>query len=137
MDRLLTPEEAAEIFAVSPKSIREWLRQGKLKGTKVGRLWRIKKSDLEAFFNSQPSLQQTEELPEKSAETAEFQILKIPNDLYYLIEFEIYRGICRRIEERDPKAKELVDWYIKNIGISGKSLLKKLKETNQKEEVDD
>lgn len=26
MDRLLTPEEVAEVLAVSPKSVREWLR---------------------------------------------------------------------------------------------------------------
>lgn len=132
MDRLLTPEEAAEIFAVSPKSIREWLRQGKLKGTKVGRLWRIKKSDLEAFLNSQPPLQQVEEVPEKKANASEYQILKIPNDLYYSIEFEIYRGICRKIEEGDPKARELVDWYLENIGVSGESLLEKLKEAKRK-----
>jgi excisionase family DNA binding protein len=37
VDRLLTPEEAAEILAVSPKSIRKWLRQGKLKGVKAGK----------------------------------------------------------------------------------------------------
>lgn len=131
MDRLLTPEEAAEIFAVSPKSIREWLRQGKLKGSKVGRLWRIKQSDLEAFLNGQPSLQETEKCLEESAETTEFRILKIPNDLYYLIEFEIYRGICKKIEEGDPKAEPLVRWYLENIGVSGESLLEKLKEVKQ------
>lgn len=51
MKRLLTPEEVAEHLAVSPKSIREWLRQGKLKGIRVGRLWRIRERDLEAFLN--------------------------------------------------------------------------------------
>ena len=94
-----------------------------------------KKSDLEAFLNNQPSLQQTEELPEKSAETAEFQILKIPNDLYYLIEFEIYRGICRKIEEGDPKARELVDWYLENIGVSGESLLEKLRKSSTERKI--
>lgn len=50
-ERLLTPEEAADRLAVSPKSIREWLRQGKLKGVKAGRLWRIRERDLEAFLD--------------------------------------------------------------------------------------
>ncbi|MCL5985969.1 MAG: helix-turn-helix domain-containing protein [Actinobacteria bacterium] len=50
MDTLLTPEEAAQRLAVSPKSIREWLRQGKLKGVKAGRLWRISEPALLAFL---------------------------------------------------------------------------------------
>jgi excisionase family DNA binding protein len=64
MERLLTPEEAARILAVSPKSVREWLRQGKLKGVKVGRLWRIRERDLEAFLD--PALRALEAAPEKA-----------------------------------------------------------------------
>jgi hypothetical protein len=30
--------------------MREWLRTGKLKGIKAGRLWRVRASDLERFF---------------------------------------------------------------------------------------
>ena len=50
VERLLTPEEVAKKLAVSVKSVRNWLRQGKLKGIKVGRLWRIRESDLEEFL---------------------------------------------------------------------------------------
>ena len=50
VERLLTPEEVANKLAVSVKSVRNWLRQGKLKGIKVGRLWRIRESDLEEFL---------------------------------------------------------------------------------------
>lgn len=49
-ERLLTPEEAASRLAVSPKSIREWLRTGKLKGVKAGRLWRIREHDIYTFL---------------------------------------------------------------------------------------
>lgn len=35
---LLTPEEAAERLAVSTKTVRDWLRSGRLSGAKVGRL---------------------------------------------------------------------------------------------------
>ena len=45
MKRLLTPEEAAELLAVSPKSVRKWLWQGKLKGVRVGRPWRGRGND--------------------------------------------------------------------------------------------
>lgn len=39
VDRLLTPEQAAEILHVSVVALKGWLRDGKLKGVKVGRLW--------------------------------------------------------------------------------------------------
>ncbi|MCL5105247.1 MAG: helix-turn-helix domain-containing protein [Armatimonadetes bacterium] len=32
-------------------TVRIWLRDGKLKGHKIGKAWRIYKSDLEAFIN--------------------------------------------------------------------------------------
>ena len=50
-EKLLTPKEVASILAVSPKSVREWLLQGRLKGVRVGRLWRIRKRDLDAFLD--------------------------------------------------------------------------------------
>ena len=62
VERLLTPEEAADRLAVSPKSIREWLRRGKLRGVRAGRLWRIRERDLEAFLD--PVLQALEAAPE-------------------------------------------------------------------------
>ncbi len=49
-ERLLTLEEVAERLAVAPKTIRDWLREGKLKGLKVGKLWRVREQDLEAFL---------------------------------------------------------------------------------------
>lgn len=57
--RLLTPEEVAERLAVTPRSIRIWLRQGKLKGVRVGRLWRIRERDLEAFLEEEKSFPQS------------------------------------------------------------------------------
>jgi len=49
-EKLYTPEGAAEALMVSPKTVREWLRTGKLGGVKVGRLWRVRESDLTAFL---------------------------------------------------------------------------------------
>ena len=48
--KLLTPDQAAERLAVSPKTVRDWLRSGKLTGVKAGKLWRIREFDLEAFL---------------------------------------------------------------------------------------
>ncbi len=50
MERLLTPKEAAKIMAVSPRTIKEWLRRGEMPGLKIRNLWRIRTSDLEEFI---------------------------------------------------------------------------------------
>lgn len=50
IERLYTPEEAADTLRVKVRTVMEWLRQGKLRGVKLGRLWRIKESDLKAFI---------------------------------------------------------------------------------------
>ena len=52
MEKLLTPKDAAEILSLSPVTIKKWLWQGKLKGIKVGSVWRIRESDLKAFLKT-------------------------------------------------------------------------------------
>lgn len=49
-EKLLTPEEVAARLSVSTKSIRHWIRTHKLKGVKVGRLWRVRDDDLKRFL---------------------------------------------------------------------------------------
>lgn len=50
VEKAITPVQAAERLQVSVFTIQEWLRQGKLKGFKVGRLWRIREADLDDFI---------------------------------------------------------------------------------------
>ena len=49
-DQALTPAQVAERLQVSLFTVQRWLRQGKLKGFKVGRLWRIKEVDFNEFI---------------------------------------------------------------------------------------
>jgi len=49
MERLLKIKEAAELLAVNPETVRRLIRKGKLKAVKIGRLWRIRKEDIEAL----------------------------------------------------------------------------------------
>ena len=46
MEKIYTPEMAAEMLHVSTLTLRKWLRSGLLNGIKVGRQWRIRESDL-------------------------------------------------------------------------------------------
>lgn len=52
---LLTVEEAARLLKISSYTVRRWLNEGNLPGTKIGRgrQWRIRKVDLLAYSGSQ------------------------------------------------------------------------------------
>jgi excisionase family DNA binding protein len=50
MDQLLTVKEAAERLACTEAAIRKWLYQRRLPAVKVGRLVRLRETDLEAVI---------------------------------------------------------------------------------------
>jgi excisionase family DNA binding protein len=56
-DRLFSVEETAERLGVSKYTISDWIKAGRLKGTKIGKFWRVKESDLQAFIDNPPPLQ--------------------------------------------------------------------------------
>ena len=51
----LTVEEVAERLRVSPRTVRGWLQEGRLKGRNLGGRagWRIREEDVDAFMESQ------------------------------------------------------------------------------------
>jgi excisionase family DNA binding protein len=51
VERIYTPEEVAELLSVTPKTVKDWLRAGKLKGSKLGKLWRVQDSDIQRFMD--------------------------------------------------------------------------------------
>jgi excisionase family DNA binding protein len=51
MEDLLTVEQAAAKLQIAPKTLKDWLRAGRIKGVRLGKLWRLKEVDLEAFVN--------------------------------------------------------------------------------------
>lgn len=49
MEKFFSCEEIAERYAVKITTVWEWIRRGDLPAVKVGRLYRIRADDLEAF----------------------------------------------------------------------------------------
>ena len=49
-ERFYTPEQVARLLQVKAITVHRWLREGKLKGFRIGRLWRISHSQLEEFL---------------------------------------------------------------------------------------
>jgi excisionase family DNA binding protein len=52
MDELFSVEEAAAKLKLAPKTLRDWLRTGKLPGVKMGKRWLIREKDLEAMIQA-------------------------------------------------------------------------------------
>src|SRR5919109_3938784 len=67
VERLITPEDAADRLAVSKNTILDWLRSGQLRGVKAGRLWRLRERDL-AEFLKEPAPAQEERTAEPRAD---------------------------------------------------------------------
>ena len=42
--------DLVEILPINALTIREYLREGKIKGQKLGKLWTVEKADLERFL---------------------------------------------------------------------------------------
>jgi excisionase family DNA binding protein len=60
MEKHLSPEEVAEKLSVQPDSVRIWLRNGSLKGIKLGRLWRVPETEIKRFLEAQSTSLQLE-----------------------------------------------------------------------------
>lgn len=57
-EKLLSPEQVAEQLGVTPNTVRTWLRDGSLKGIKLGKkIWRIKESELLDFINRETKIE--------------------------------------------------------------------------------
>ena len=54
-DRLLTLQEAAEVLRLSTRTVREYVNRGEIKGKIIGKRWRFRRADLDAFFENAPS----------------------------------------------------------------------------------
>ena len=50
-DGYLTPEETAELLKLNVETIYRLLRTGKLVGAKIGDSWRIRRSDIDKYFD--------------------------------------------------------------------------------------
>jgi excisionase family DNA binding protein len=51
MEEIYTPEEAAELLKIQPRTLRGWLRERRIGGVKVGREWRLREQDLIRYLN--------------------------------------------------------------------------------------
>ena len=48
-----TTQQVADILQLKPKTIREYIKQGKIRAYKIGRSWRITEEDLKEFITKE------------------------------------------------------------------------------------
>lgn len=48
---MMTTEQVAEFFQVSEYTVREWLKNKSMSGIKLGRQWRVPRSEVSRFAN--------------------------------------------------------------------------------------
>jgi DNA binding domain, excisionase family len=51
VDKIYTVDETADLLKIKPRTVREWIRTGKLKSFKIGGLVRVHDDDLQAFID--------------------------------------------------------------------------------------
>lgn len=52
MDKLYTVFEVAKILRLKPRTVREYLRTGKMGGYKAGKDWRVTRENIEEYLES-------------------------------------------------------------------------------------
>lgn len=64
-EKFLTTEQVANILQVHPFTILKLIKDGKLKGIKLGRVYRIPESDVKEFIESRMTGQKKEKIEKK------------------------------------------------------------------------
>ncbi len=59
-EKMYSTEQAAELLEISPLTLTKWLRVGKIRGVKLGRVWRIPESALDEIAQSGTRIAKTE-----------------------------------------------------------------------------
>ncbi len=53
---LLTPSDVAKRLQMNERTVTQWLRNGHLRGFKIGKEWRISELDLDAFVEASANM---------------------------------------------------------------------------------
>jgi excisionase family DNA binding protein len=116
MEKLITPEDAADRLAVSKTTILDWLRSGQLKGVKAGRLWRLRERDLEEFLK--------EPEPAREARHADDR-----SDRFGWEEGDI--TITEPEEAKEPDIDDVINWErydeLKVRGLSRRAIAREMR----------
>jgi excisionase family DNA binding protein len=55
-EKMYTPLQAAERMHLNEQTVRRFLREKKLRGSLIGRVWIVRESDIEHFLDAQANI---------------------------------------------------------------------------------
>lgn len=73
-DRYYTVDEIAEMIKIHPKTVQRYIREGRLRATKVGKSWRVSGHDLSTFTEGGSVADTAPLMMDESFERAEIKI---------------------------------------------------------------
>ncbi len=74
IEKFLTTEQVANILQIHPFTVLKFIKNGKLKGVKLGRVYRIKEDDVKEFLEgSQTNNQGRKKVKEEKTEEVEIK----------------------------------------------------------------
>jgi len=88
IERFFTTEQVANILQVHPFTILKFIKSGKLKGIKIGRVYRIKESDVRRFLGEDVEAEESKDKDPKGDSKPEKEELpdeSDDSDHYYII----------------------------------------------------
>ncbi len=84
-EKILTTEQVASILQVHPFTILKFIKEGKLKGIKLGRVYRIKESDVREFIEERTTKPRENKIPRQEQVIPKQQESQTEGDHYYII----------------------------------------------------
>jgi|WetSurMetagenome_2_1015567.scaffolds.fasta_scaffold304587_2 excisionase family DNA binding protein len=101
-ETILTVEQVAQILQVHPFTVLKFIKQGKLKAAKLGRVYRIRRTEVDRFLDAQMGGESTPrpQKPKKSVKKTP-AIKDVPGDSSLTDES---KGVAvkERVEENEP-----------------------------------
>jgi excisionase family DNA binding protein len=76
-EKILTPDQVAQILQVHPFTVLKFIKQGKLRASKLGRVYRIRHSDVMKFLDEQEAASASKSLKTTPKEAELEPTLKI------------------------------------------------------------
>ena len=52
MDKIYSVRETAQILSLNEETLRRYIKAGKIRASKIGKVWRIQEEDIKAFLDS-------------------------------------------------------------------------------------
>jgi excisionase family DNA binding protein len=52
-DRFLSTDKVAEIFDINGRTLRVWIKEGKIKAVKINNRWKIRESEVDRLANEE------------------------------------------------------------------------------------